>query len=101
METINSNEGRKVGEFNTITKDFEAKRHGNQHMLKQPPSWALDAQVIETLRLQGCKTITVFDIDSRKVYMTTFDRFIEKAIKFNRGFGEQYALPIEYWTVAG
>jgi len=41
------------------------------------------------------------DTETGRTYTTTMAGFARQCFAMDRGYGEQYALPLEYWTRAG
>lgn len=69
------------------------------HMLRRPPGWAIDRSILEAARRDGAVAIEVFDIETRKVFTAPINAFEKHGVHFNRGFGDQVALPLQYWRV--
>lgn len=69
------------------------------HMLRRPPGWAVDCSILEAARMDGAVAIEVFDTENRKVFTAPISAFEHHGIRFNRGFGDQVALPLQYWRV--
>ena len=72
------------------------------HQLRKPkPAWALDVADLEAARRCGAKTIEITDQETGVVYTVTVDHFMAHASRFNRGAGEQAALPSGFWQRSG
>ena len=99
MLHIRSNDGKVIGEYDSIDKVFFKKVRGSAHMLREPLAWAIDSVVVDTLDNLDCEEIQVTDRENGKEYVVEFATFQEKAIIVDRGYGEQKALPLNYWTV--
>lgn len=70
----------------------------SQHMLQEPPGWAIDSDVVDTLKLTGtCKTIRIYEQEQRFVWQVTLDKFVEKSFEIDRGYGKQRVLALPYW----
>jgi len=72
---------------------------GSLHQLRQPPAWAIDMQILEAARRDGAEFVEVADVESRKVYKAPILAFFLHGIHINRGFGQQIALPINFWRI--
>jgi hypothetical protein len=70
---------------------------GSLHMLRRPPAWAVDAIVLQQARQDGAATVEVEDIETRRRYTAPIEAFDRWGIRFNRGFGDQVALPLSHW----
>ena len=78
----------------TVVKRVKEKTH----MLRTPPSWAFDKQIIDEAYANGATDIRIEATDTDKVYKTTMKTFMDIAITLERGFGRQVALLIKNWT---
>lgn len=90
--------GRIVGE---VTEDgrFVKRVRGSVHMLREPKGWALDIESLGDAESLGAHTVEIFDTESNVSYTAPIDRIRSKGFRFNRGFGAQIALPLQFWTV--
>ena len=96
-KTIMGSNGKIIG---TVIKDTLHKRvNSSKHFLRQPPAIAFDRDCIVRAKKLGANKIMVHDKDTKKRYMANYSDFEAKAIRVNRGFGEQLALPISMWSV--
>ena len=68
------------------------------HMLRTPPSWSFDKNIIEDAYSNGATDIRIETTDTGKVYRTTIKNFITNAFIVDRGFGRQVALLLKHWT---
>jgi len=93
-------DGKFVGIFASATsrREFVKTTKKSVHMLREPESWAIDAEVVKTLEHIGCKSIMVKETEENVIYRVDFPTFIEKAIDIDRGYGAQKALPLIYWN---
>lgn len=89
--------GQVVGriEADTLTKTARA----GAHMLQRPPAWAWDAPILAQAEAAGCIWTEITDLDSGKVYRASLADFRRHGVRFDRGHGEQVALPLAYWQV--
>jgi hypothetical protein len=85
----------------SIIGDLLRKTIGTQHVLRNPPAIAFDAEHIQAAEEAGVKRILVRNRDSGSVYRTSFETFRAKSFEVNRGFGRQLALALRHWTVEG
>jgi len=69
------------------------------HMLRRPPGWAVDQSILEGAKADGAKLVEVTDTETRKVYVASLEAFDQHGLRFNRGFGDQIALPLAHWRV--
>tara|TARA_R100001377_G_scaffold65994_1_gene41276 strand:+ start:7728 stop:8150 length:423 start_codon:yes stop_codon:yes gene_type:complete len=96
-KTIIGSNGKVVG---VVMKDTLHKRvNSSKHFLRKPPAIAFDKDCIEKAKKLGAIKIMVHDLDTKKRFMANYKEFERHAIKLNRGFGEQLALPISMWNI--
>lgn len=91
-----SDSGKVVGwiEGNAFCKRAKA----STHMLRYPPAWAWDTSILEKAEETGLDYSIIYDIESQTVYTAKLEYFWTNGIKINRGYGDQIALPISYWS---
>ena len=94
-EPVMNSEGKIIGSLDSGI--FIKRVQGSKHMLRKPPAWAVDSDVLALIRDQASQ-IFIEDMESGKVYRVTLSLFEEKAIAINRGFGPQKALLLKYWS---
>lgn len=81
-----------------IRDDVFVKRvQGSRHLLKRPKAIAIDKGIVERIRYE-VNVIEVVDLESEVTYRTSMKQFLEKSIFIDRKYGEQLALPLQYWT---
>ena len=73
----------------------------SKHKLKYPPAWAIDADVFDKEIKPKVTEIIVLDKETGLKYHCSVKTFTRHSFRFNRGFADQYALPLQYWTVEG
>ena len=83
---------------NLVGTTVVKKAREETHMLRTPPSWSFDKNIIEDAYSNGATDIRIETTDTNKVYKSSIKNFIDKAISLDRGFGRQVALPIIDWT---
>jgi hypothetical protein len=69
------------------------------HQLRRPPAWAVDQAVLEAARWDGAQVVEISDIESRRRYTAPLTAFDLHGFRFDRGFGVQIGLPLNYWRV--
>jgi hypothetical protein len=79
----------------TLRKKVRASRH----LLRQPPAWAIDLQILEAAKQDGAEWVEIADVESHKVYLAPLVAFFLHGIRIDRGFGPQIALPLAHWHV--
>ena len=80
-------------------KILRKRVRGSMHMLRKPPAWAIDLQILEAARRDGATRVEITDIEGRKVYTAAVIDFDLHGFKFNRGFGDQIGLALTHWHV--
>lgn len=78
------------------------KAQKSKHFLESPEAIAIDKDIfkksVKTGHIIGVK---VYEIEHGITYTASLENFITNSILIDRGFGEQYALPLEYWEKEG
>jgi hypothetical protein len=72
---------------------------GSMHMLRQPPAWAIDSQILEQAQRDGAREVEITDTETGRIYRTAIDTFNAHGFRFNRGFGDQVGLALYRWHV--
>lgn len=78
---------------------FTKRVDGRIHRLRVPSAWAIDAPAFRDIIKPNCHKIEIIDEPANlryEVSMETFDKFKGR---INRGYGEQYFLTLDYWSV--
>ena len=96
-EPVRSASGRVVGRV--IGDVFRKTCEERRHMLRTPPGWSCDVVTLEHARELGAKYVQICARDTHKTYSAQLGLFFSKGIALDRGFGEQLALPLVFWTV--
>lgn len=74
---------------------------GSVHMLRKPPAWAVAlADLAEAVRM-GATRVEIHDQDTAVTYSATVAKIYEHGFEFNRGYGRQIALPLQYFGTIG
>lgn len=68
------------------------------HMLKKPPAWAFSEEVIDFMQKRGVDVLCI--LCEGVAYSCDMAKFLKLAVPFNRGFGAQRHLPLQYWDVS-
>jgi hypothetical protein len=72
---------------------------GSIHQLRQPPAWAVDAEILEAAKRDGATQVEVVDVESHKTHRAPLDAFFVHGFRFNRGHGDQIGLALCHWRV--
>ncbi len=97
MSIVRTADGRKIIgniENGTFTKSGII---GAIHMLHTPRGWGIDAATYKKQVEPYCHTIVIPDTQSGITYKVSTGIFSKHKMFIDRGFGEQYVLPIRYW----
>tara|TARA_B100001939_G_scaffold26639_1_gene21511 strand:- start:518 stop:880 length:363 start_codon:yes stop_codon:yes gene_type:complete len=89
--------GKAVG--NVIHDVFHKKLDSRKHFLRTPPAIAFDVSSIKKAERYGAKKINVYDTYKRESYTALIKTLNQNGMRLNRGFGEQIALPLQFWQV--
>jgi len=96
---VRRGDGRVVAE---VRGDVLVKRvWGSKHMLRTPRAWAVDVAVLREAEALGARAVEVHDLEDGTVYRAPLERFWQRGIRVNRGYGEQVALLLSDWLPAG
>lgn len=69
------------------------------HCLKTPfDAYAYDKFIFEQLEYHGAKFHVLFEREEEQFYWISHEKFKEKSFEINRGFGDQIAVGLRYWT---
>lgn len=74
---------------------------GSKHQLRQPPAWGIDAGAFDERVKSRVSLFIILDRETGLEYQTSIETFNKHCFRFNRGFGDQYALSLKYWTRNG
>ena len=72
----------------------------SKHFLTTPPGIAIDEDIFNEAIEEGIKYLQIFEREEKLYYSTSVKEFKKKAISFNRRYGQQLALPLNYWVVS-
>jgi hypothetical protein len=94
---LKSVDGKMIGNLDVGV--FTKRVRGSIHRVRTPPGWAIDQRAYDENLVGNCGTIVVEDVEARLRYTVSFRTFDEKKVRMNRGYGDQYLLPLHYWQV--
>jgi hypothetical protein len=89
--------GRVVGEV--VERKFVKKAKGSRHMLREPKGWAVDVRSLDDARDLGAETVEIHDTETGIIYSAPIAQIMVKGFRFDRGFGAQICLPLQFWSV--
>jgi len=102
------------GNYSTKRRPAQGPRHGkvrgdcwtkrvrrSAHMLRVPPSWALDVADLAAAEAMGARWVCLLEQEQRVVYKATIGRVRSKGVLLDRGYGRQLALPLGHWLLEG
>lgn len=94
---IRSIDGKIIGDLENGV--FTKSVAGSKHQLRTPPAWAVDKSAYERYLRGACQTMIVNDTETGLRYEVSFAMFEARKGLLNRGFGQQYFLPLHYWHI--
>ena len=78
-----------------LVKQVDAERH----LLRLPEeSWAVDASGLRRAQELGVERVEVSDARTGNTWHTPLDYLLARGRHFDRGWGEQVALPLSHWS---
>jgi hypothetical protein len=78
-----------------LVKQVDAERH----LLRFPEeSWAVDANGLRRAQELGVDRVEVHDRRTGDTWYSPLDYLMNRGRRFNRGWGEQVALPLYHWS---
>jgi hypothetical protein len=78
------------------------KAKKSKHFLESPEAIAVDKDVFKkAVKMSHIIGVKVYEVEHGVTYIASLENFIINSILIDRGFGEQYALPLEYWEKEG
>ncbi|WP_162787595.1 hypothetical protein [Anaerolinea thermolimosa] len=96
-QTYYSADGKPVARL--CGRTLKKKARASSHMLRRPPAWAIDLQILEAARRDGATQVEVLDVETRRIYRASIDAFALHGFKLNRGHGDQIGLALSHWKV--
>ena len=97
IQVFHNQRGKVIGKL--INKTLQKIVKGSKHMLRKPKSWAWDKSVLDEAEKSGGRIVEITDSETNTKFISSFADFRKFGIPINRGFGEQIALPMAYWSV--
>lgn len=67
------------------------------HMLRRPPAWAIDEGILTAAKADGALMVEIADTEAKRIYTAHVSAFDTHGFSFDRGFGRQIGLPLQYW----
>jgi hypothetical protein len=90
--------GREIGYIRGDV--LHRKMQGSRSILQKPPAIALGMEALRQAVHAEVKTVWIQDTESGLEYRADIWEFNSlHAFDLNRGYGEQRALPLQYWTI--
>jgi hypothetical protein len=80
-----------------INRELTQRRRASIHMLRSPPSWAEDDEVLRQARELGALRVRIIDTESGAEYVADMDDFDAHGVPVDRGYGKQTALQLHFW----
>lgn len=72
-------------------------RPSRGHLLRQPPAVCFDLCVLEQAKAAGAWRALVVDLESGRRYTASMETITGRGFAINRGYGEQWAVPLKFW----
>jgi hypothetical protein len=76
---------------------LKRKASAQRHQLRKPPAWAFEENILREAERQGVTLVQVVDTDTGTTYTASVSRFWTHGVRIERGFGVQWALPLNQW----
>lgn len=73
------------------------RARGSQHMLRKPPAWCFETNILLEASRLGVSVVQVHDVETHTTYSASLQTLLQKGIRLNRGHGEQLAVPLSCW----
>jgi hypothetical protein len=73
----------------------------SKHTLQRPPAIAFDVATLDAAENAGAVEAEIHDTESRNVYSAPLHLIRRAGFPVRRGFGNQWALALEYWSRNG
>lgn len=82
-----------------IDTTFHKSVRSSSHMLKRPKGWAVDVKSLDEAVKYGATSVKLWDQDTHTYYHASIDTIKRHGFIMDRGYGEQWVLPLEHWGV--
>lgn len=73
----------------------------SKHTLQRPRAIAFDVSTLDDAERAGATVAEIHDTESRNVYTAPLHLIRSRGFPVRRGFGNQWALALEYWSRNG
>ena len=85
-----------------VIKDgnFIKRVHSSKHFLRKPPAIAFDIDTLTQAQDLGAIKVKIIDLDTNTIYIASIELIFEKGFVFNRGYGIQIGLTLNYWNTS-
>ena len=78
---------------------WRKRARASRHMLRYPQrAWALDIADVDAAEACGAREVEIEDVETGQTYWTTLEAIRRDGFTFDRGYGEQVALPLASWV---
>lgn len=77
--------------------NFHKRIQGSRHLLRKPPAIAFDISTLQDAEQAGAGFVIVTDTDTDKRYRASIKSIFVHGTRFNRGWGDQIYLPLDWW----
>lgn len=84
--------------FGKIWGSLLIKRNKPEHFLQKPPSIAFDLEALQVAQEIGAKDCLVINVQTGQEFHSPISRIFAKGVIFDRGYGRQIRLAMEYWS---
>ncbi len=84
-----------------VLEDGVLKRvaSARRHQLRRPPAWAFEEQILREAERDGVTLVQIRDTDTGCTFTASISRFWTHGVRVERGYGVQWALPLNQWHV--
>jgi hypothetical protein len=91
-----TSDGRHSG---CVCEDGILKRRASarRHQLRYPPAWAFEENILREAERNGVTLVQVVDTDTGCTFTSSISRFWTHGVRIERGYGVQWALPLNQW----
>jgi hypothetical protein len=83
-----------------VGSEFQKTIH-TKHFLKQPPAIAFDIASLDAAEEAGARAVRITHFETRDEFFAPIAQIRQQGVRFNRGYGDQVALPLAYWIING
>jgi len=81
-----------------VGKLFMKNLKGSVHFLRVPPAIAFDYDTLLNARKNGVFIVQITDRETNQRYLSPLNTVLERGFRINRGYGDQIALEMKYWS---